>query len=238
MAISSFTYKPPTKIQLPAPPKNLYGVDDRPGLVQQSGLVKQYDALPGLYKPLRDASKASLNDALRDYGDFLQWEADDPNTPVDESLGFKTKDNFTPGRKYRDASLGVRWKHAARGALYSSFTDRDLGAEAARISSEAKQMVERYASDITDLDRREWNDANQITTQLTTSYGEDSKWLADRVPPKVGNVGSRPDGLFTWSEWLKDRTSKGIPRSALNPARFWDYIRKHGGYVPDKPGGL
>jgi hypothetical protein len=99
-------------------------------------------------------------------------------------------------------------------------------------------MAERYATDIADLDRRQTDDHNTLATNLTTMYGEDSQWLADKAPPKVANVGSRPDGLFTWGEWLKNRLGAGIPRAQLTPARFWDYIRKHGGYVPDKPGGL
>ncbi len=154
---------------------------------------------------------------------------DDPNTPEDESLGVQSNPNATPGRAYRDAFRRVKEGHAGRGTLYSSYADRDLGAEADRISAAAKNRVMQYAGQITESATAESRDRNEITTDLTKAYGEDSTWLADQVPPapkpKPGS-----GGIMTWKQWLAYH--KITKADAKTADRWRRYVVAHGGQLP------
>ena len=246
MAASSFyTYKPPALAALPAvPDAKLYNFENRPGAIPEAGLLRDYEALPALYSPTRKLVKAGFQEGLKGYGDYFKFAADDPNTPVDESLNVNYDENAVPGEHYRDAVRGVRNRNAGRGTLYSSYTDKDIGGEAERISAAMKKMAQQYASQMEGSVTAETKDRNDIISKLGQHYGEDSAWLADQVPPtpaapeapaapaavaKVANVGSRPDGLFTWKEWANRLIGAGEKPAAVTPARFWAYIAKHGG---------
>jgi hypothetical protein len=235
--MATWIYKPPAWAPLPAAPSNLYGFPTRPGITAENNLLRQIEALPSLYNPVRRASKAALSEALKPYGDMFTFAADDPSTPIDESLGVTYNEKAVPGPAYRDAVRRVKSRHASRGTLYSSYADRDLGAEASRISAHAKEIVQKYAAGMDDLARNEAATRNDLIEKLATLYGEDAKWIADQAPPapppaapkKLANHGSRPDGLFTWKEWVANRRAAGFKDKDLTPERFWSYIAKWGG---------
>lgn len=229
MATPFYTYKPPTQSALPPPPTGVYNLENRPGLAAENNTLREIDALPAVYAPLRTAAKASLQDSLKGFGNLFTFGHDDPSTPVDESLNVDYNEHAQPGEVYRSAFAGVKNRRAALGTLYSSYTDRDLVAESERLSAIAKQMVTQYAKNMGDLASREASDRNTLVSNLTNLYGADAQWLADQTPPRLGEAGSRPDGLFNWKEWVAYQRKRNRPAPEINPDNFWKYIAAHGG---------
>lgn len=220
-------YTPPSLTSLPSLPPvpgGDFGQSGRPNLADEADLQRQWDALDAIYNPNRQLAKENLKAALQPYGDM--WTFDD--TGAGEGLGVSYNPNGHPGQLYRDAYRGVKGAMAARGLISSSYADRSLGDEAAKISAQAQKMVNQYATNMNDSFTAELKDRNSIISQIMKDYGADSTWLADQVPP-APPIRPGQGGIMTWKEWLGYNHITNA--NAATADRWRKYVVAHGGVV-------
>lgn len=179
-ALPAFTLPPLASVPVPPMPAGDFGVAGRPNASAEAYAQGQLGILPTQYNPQRSLAKERAAAALTPLGGY-EFQKDDPATPQDESLNLVATGK--EGQAHRDAYRSVRGAQAARGALYSSFTDSAMGDAYTRISEAARGVVNQYADQLSQITQNQTQASNQITDNLVSLYGADAAWLRDNPPP-------------------------------------------------------
>ena len=143
-------------------------------------ITTSYDALPAKYAEMIKARGARTKLGLTGLGNYKT--GDNPNTPLVETDAI-----------YReDARLGDRETQAvkeadnaanARGMMFSSFRDKNVGDALGRLSREANQVLTQYADDLTKLEGDKEEEQKGLFNQLQTLYGEEVDYLKENPTP-------------------------------------------------------
>lgn len=251
-ALPAFTLPPLAQVPVPPMPPGDFGQAGRPNASAEAYAQGQLGVLPTTYNPQRSLAKERAAAALTPLGGY-EFQKDDPSTPQDESLNLVATGK--EGQAHRDAYRSVRGAQAARGALYSSFTDSAMGDAYTRISEAQRGIVNQYADQLSQINQNQNQAANQITDNLVSLYGSDAQWLRDNPPPPpppaaaapaatLGATGSskeNPTGtirpaakaaILSWPQWAAYQQKAKRPAAQINPANFWAYVVAHGGTKP------
>lgn len=220
---------PIPKVDVPAAPT--FNGPVNPGLASQ---IKTYEDrlrnINNVYNPLYAAAQAKFGAGITPYGSSSQ-----------------------PGQAYRDSLLNVKRQRAAAGSLYSSFTDRDMGAAIGRLNDQARAVYENYAADITSIGEKQRAETNDVSNTLASLFGQNADWITSNPPaaapvaeaappppvaaaPKVPvasphvSTTRRADGLFTqlgFNQWMKAHGRPVLSGTAGRDA-YWAYLIREG----------
>lgn len=139
--------------------------------------------LPAKFNPQFGQAKAQAKQGLAGLGGW-RFKQDDPNTAVDESRELEKDPNAGPGEREIQAVNAERYGANQSGMLHSSFAQKNIGLALQRLSQEAQQVVNQYASNLTSIATQWSTEQAQLTNDWIRSYGEDAKWLAQNPAPR------------------------------------------------------
>jgi len=154
--------------------------------------IRLVNAIPGKYEKLRDARKASAKLGLTGLGNYKT--GDDPNTPLVETDAIFREDKRI-GERETAAIKEADYAANARGMMFSSFRDRNVGAALGRLSREAAQVITQYAGDMGKLNDDQALEEGGLYDQLETLYGSEVDYLKENPerPPSVEPSPTAPD---------------------------------------------
>jgi len=138
--------------------------------------------LPGIYNPLLTAAKATAQGSLSGYGG-ITWLPDDPNTAQREDLAPSFNPNAKLGQKEKNAVDAQRWAANARGDMFSSFANKNIGSALVQLNEEKRNIINNFASSIASIMSQQALQATNIITDWTKLFGSDAMWLVENPPP-------------------------------------------------------
>ena len=142
----------------------------------------QISNLPGQFNPQLTQAQAQAKQGLAGLGGW-SFKQDDPSTPAREDLQLQHDPNAGPGEREIQGINAERFGANQAGMLHSSFAQKNIGNALQRMSLEAKQVVDQYSAQLTNV-ANQWSTAQQtLTNDWVNKYGEDSRWLAENPPP-------------------------------------------------------
>jgi hypothetical protein len=151
-----------------------------PGAASRAFLASQIGLLPERTATQMGIARNNAKDASRGFGG-INWRKDDPATPnVDESLMVDYQPDAM-GKNERSAVINARAAAASRGIISSSESDQMVGAGLQRVSEQARAVVNQYSGQISTIAAGADASAVAIIGQITTTYGQDAAWDAQRV---------------------------------------------------------
>lgn len=176
-AVTPPVYTPPTMPTLPT-------INDAraPNAAARAWIGQQLGQQPQMLAAQEQSIRNRAQQALAGYGGW-SFGKDDPNTPQDESLYLSFDANAGLGEREKAAVRGVRNQANSAGMLYSSFTNQNVGNAVQKLSLEAQQIANQYASDINAAQTSSYNNASQLIGQWTQLYGADAQYLTENPPP-------------------------------------------------------
>lgn len=157
------------------------------------GIQDQITNLPGQFNPLLTQAQSQAKQGLAGLGGW-RFKQDDPNTAAREDLELEKDPNAGPGEREIQAINSERFGANQAGMLHSSFAQKNIGNALQRLSLEARQVVDQYSAQLTNVANQWSTSQQQLTTDWVNKYGEDSRWLADNPPP------TPPDWTRSFSE--------------------------------------
>lgn len=180
------TYTPPAMPTLPA-------IDDSraPNAAARAWIGQQLGQQPQMLAAQEQSIRNRAQQALAGYGGW-SFAKDDPNTPQDESLNLSFDAGAGLGEREKVAVRGVRNQANASGMLYSSFTNQNIGNAVQKLSLEAQQIANQYASDLNAATNSSYNSASRLIGQWTQLYGTDAQYLTDNPPPAPDPLAGLP----------------------------------------------
>jgi hypothetical protein len=184
VAVTSMAFAPTIPLpKLPPPP---VGVQDPSTFFQKAMLQPYLDPTAAsfygnAYTPQYTAAQARAQAGLAGLGGFT-WGVDDPNTPQNEALNLTYNDQAPLGQRQIDAVQAEQGNANARGILYSSFANRNIGAALGRLTEQGRAVVNQYASDIANIGTAESTQGFNLYTQLAGLYGQDALYAAQNPP--------------------------------------------------------
>lgn len=194
---------------LPAP---LPGGQQRINAGAEQNVIDQFGKLDDKYKFDRIQESADLKAALTG----LNYKfTDNPDGTV------KAEATNKLGTVQRQEVQGQKNQGAARGTLYSSFTDQAIGDALTRINTAAANAIRQYGSRIKHINDNYIGEANSLSSRLSELVTDDARFaLESFVPPALPEpspsrhwVGTVKPNLQT----LADRW--GIPADQLRITR-------------------
>lgn len=178
--------------QIPSLPQ-LPQLDDAraPNAVSRQLLANQLGQIPQLGNARLTNIRAGAQQALAGYGGW-KFREDDPSTAEREDMLVEFDAGMGLGEREKQAVRGVRAAMNARGALYSSETNQNIGQAVQRLQDEARAIVNQYAAAVNDELTNQANQASQITAQWAQLYGQDALYLAENPPPPPDPLAGLP----------------------------------------------
>lgn len=152
-----------------------------PNRYQRGALTEQFGKLPEKYNPQLTAAQGQASAALAGFGGW-SFQKDDPATPEREDLLLNFDPNARLGQREKGAVREVKNAANAQGMLNSSFANQNIGAALQRMSVEAQQIANQYASDINGIYSAWSGEAFDISRELTSLYGDDALWFSQNPP--------------------------------------------------------
>lgn len=168
----------PSKIQIPESVKQR-GM--RAGTQSQiDQIIRSINAIPNKYTELRKARKSNATLGLTGLGNYRI--GDNPNTPEVETDAIYRADSRI-GERETAAVKEADNAANARGMMFSSFRDKNVGAALGRLSREANQVITQYADAMGKLNDDQQNEETGLYGQLETLYGQEVDYLKENPPP-------------------------------------------------------
>jgi hypothetical protein len=229
-----FTIPPLSSVPVPPMPAGDFGAAGRPNATSEANQQAHLTALPSIYDPQRQQQKQNAQLALTPYGGY-EFQKDDPSTPQDESLNLVATGK--EGQLNRDAQRQVKGAQAARGELYSSFTDTAIGDAYTRLSESARGIVNQYAGNLASINQNQNAAASGYTDNLISMYGTDAQWLRDQPPVTPAAVPTAPPAaaaptaahstapIMTKQQWIMYHSKNSITPTGT----YAQYYAAHGG---------
>lgn len=226
--LPAFTLPPLTSVPVPPMPPGDFGAAGRPNATSEAFTQSTIGNLPNIYNPQRAQQKERARLALTPYGGY-EFQQDDPSTPQDESLNLVATGK--EGQAHRDANRQVKGAQAARGELYSSFTDTAMGDAYTRISEAARGIVNQYADNLAAINKNQESDYTSNTNNLISMYGSDAQWLRDQPPvtpaavpaaAAAPAVAHKPPPM-TKAQWIHYHSANSITPTGT----YAQYVAKH-----------
>jgi hypothetical protein len=143
-------------------------------------ITRSYDAIPAKYRELIKSRGASAKLGLVGLGNYKT--GDNPNTPEVETDAIYREDTRL-GDRETQAVKGADNAANARGMMFSSFRDKNVGDALGRLSREANQVLTQYATDLGKLEDDKRGEQQGLYNALETLYGEEVDYLKDNPPP-------------------------------------------------------
>lgn len=158
-------------------------------------------------------ARNNARDMLRGYGG-VSFRNDDPSTPdVDESLMADYQPDKV-GTRERQAVLAARAQANARGMMNSGFGDQMIGSALQRVSEDARQIVNQYATQINQISREYFHPVHgevaQTLGQIETLYGADARWALEQE-------GLKPASTETPTTYPMPAVIPGSPGGTVDP---------------------
>lgn len=225
---------------------------------RESELFERGEGIRRMFDPRRAALRGNLAERLAGFGGY-RFRTDDPATPDDESL-LPEYDADLAGRGPREAQAArtVREAYAARGALHSSFAQREEARVLGELARQARAAVGEYQTGLTGLAGEEEQAGTGVYGDLASLYGQAGRHALDNppvapapvapapvappaprpvqafVPSQANNYGANTP-VATYKEWLAALVQKP---SATMANRWRVYVRQMGGTPPvPRPSG-
>lgn len=172
-------------------------------------ITRSYNALPAKYEQLIKSRGASTKLGLTGLGNYKT--GDNPNTPEVETDAIYREDTRL-GDRETQAVKGADNAANARGMMFSSFRDKNVGDALGRLSREANQVLTQYATDLKKLEGDKLGEQEGLYNALETLYGDEADYLKENPPPppetpettQPAPAGSTPAGIvrdgesFVW----------------------------------------
>jgi hypothetical protein len=153
-----------------------------PNAASRQWLISQLPSFAQQNQAALTGIQSGAKMGLAGYGGY-SFAKDNPNTPQREDLTVAFNPNAGPGQREKQAFQGVRNSANAQGTLYSSFTNQNIASAAQRLSLEAQQIVNQYASSINQQQTAYANQVAGVIGQWVGLYGQDAQYLAENPPP-------------------------------------------------------
>jgi hypothetical protein len=161
-------------IAIPALP-SMPSIDDAraPNAAGRTWIGQQLGSLPSRYTPIIDQARTTARANLAGYGGVTI--ADDNTVTFDP--------NARLGQREKQAVQGEENAANARGLLFSSFANQNIGNALLRMNEEKRAIVNQFAASINNALMGQANDATSLVTEWVRLYGEDSRYLLENPPP-------------------------------------------------------
>lgn len=143
-------------------------------------ITRSFDAIPAKYQKLIEARGASTKLGLTGLGNYVT--GDNPNTPEIETDAIYRADSRM-GERETAAVKNADSAANARGMLFSSFRDKNVGDALGRLSREANQVLTQYATDLKTLEGEKQGEQKGMYEALETLYGDEVDYLKENPPP-------------------------------------------------------
>ena len=143
-------------------------------------ITTSFDALPAKYEQLIKARGARTKLGLTGLGNYKT--GDNPNTPLVETDAIYREDTRLGDRETQAVKEADNAANA-RGMMFSSFRDKNVGDALGRLSREANQVLTQYADDLTKLEGDKEEEQRGLFNQLQTLYGEEVDYLKENPTP-------------------------------------------------------
>jgi len=143
-------------------------------------ITRSYNALPAKYEQLIKSRGASTKLGLTGLGNYKT--GDNPNTPEVETDAIYREDTRL-GDRETEAVKGADNAANARGMMFSSFRDKNVGDALGRLSREANQVLTQYATDLKKLEGDKLGEQEGLYNALETLYGDEADYLKENPPP-------------------------------------------------------
>ena len=153
-----------------------------PGYLQRQMLSQQLGQLPAQQNAALTGLQAQAKQALAGYGGY-QFQSDDPNTPQREDLLLNYNAAKGMGEREKVAYRQQRDMANAQGVGESGIANQNIASAIQRVSLEAQQIVNQYATAINQTATQYANQAAGIASEWAGLYGSDSAWLVQNAPP-------------------------------------------------------
>lgn len=161
-------------IAIPSLPQ-MPSIDDAraPNAAGRTWIGQQLGALPGRYTPIIDQARVNARASLAGYGGVTI--SDDNRVTFDP--------NARLGQKEKQAVQGEENAANARGLLFSSFANQNIGAALVRMNEEKRAIVNQFAASINNTLMGQASEAGSLVGDWVRMYGEDSRYLLENPPP-------------------------------------------------------
>lgn len=174
-AVPSFTPVP-----RPAVPGGLPDGSARINAGQEQNIFDTWDTIEQRARSERVQQGVDLKEALAGLN-FKFGDKSDGTLDVQQTN--------TPGIKQRQAVQSEKNQGAARGQLYSSFTDQAIGDALTRISTASSNALRQYGRNIKAINDNSIAEQASLSARLADLISDDARWAIQNPP--VGNV---PEG--------------------------------------------
>jgi hypothetical protein len=164
----------PVGITMPSLPQ-LPSIDDAraPNAAGRTWIGQQLSVLPGRYQPVIDQARLNAQHNLAGYGGV--------------TIGDDNRATFDPnaklGQREKQAVQGEENAANARGLLFSSFANQNIGAALVRMNEEKRAIVNQFAAQINNTLMSQASEATSLVSDWVRLYGEDSRYLLENPPP-------------------------------------------------------
>jgi hypothetical protein len=193
-------------IAIPSLP-SMPSIDDAraPNAAGRTWLGQQLSALPGRYTPIIDQARVNARANLAGYGGVSI--SDDNRVTFDP--------NAKLGQREKQAVQGEENAANARGLLFSSFANQNIGAALVRMNEEKRAIVNQFAAQINNTLMTQASEATSLVSDWVRMYGEDSRYLLENPPPAPP-----PPPELDPSQWRSPEMHPGNPDGLafVNPA--------------------
>jgi hypothetical protein len=161
-------------IAIPSLP-SMPSIDDAraPNAAGRTWIGQQLGALPGRYTPIIDQARVNARANLAGYGGVSI--SDDNRVTFDP--------NAKLGQREKQAVQGEENAANARGLLFSSFANQNIGAALVRMNEEKRAIVNQFAASINNTLMTQASEATNLVSDWVRMYGEDSRYLLENPPP-------------------------------------------------------
>jgi hypothetical protein len=161
-------------IAIPSLP-SMPSIDDAraPNAAGRTWVGQQLGALPGRYTPIIDQARVNARANLAGYGGVSI--SDDNRVTFDP--------NAKLGQREKQAVQGEENAANARGLLFSSFANQNIGAALVRMNEEKRAIVNQFAAQINNTLMTQASEATSLVSDWVRMYGEDSRYLLENPPP-------------------------------------------------------
>lgn len=143
-------------------------------------ITRSYDALPAKYRDLIKSRGASAKLGLTGLGNYKT--GDNPNTPEVETDAIYREDTRLGDRETQAVKEADNSANA-RGMMFSSFRDKNVGDALGRLSREANQVLTQYATDLKKLEGDKLGEQEGLYNALEALYGDEADYLKENPPP-------------------------------------------------------
>jgi hypothetical protein len=161
-------------IAIPSLP-SMPSIDDAraPNAAGRTWLGQQLGSLPSRYTPIIDQARITARSNLAGYGGVTIGD--------DNTVTFDP--NAKLGQREKQAVQGEENAANARGLLFSSFANQNIGAALVRMNEEKRAIVNQFAAQINNTLMTQASEATNLVTEWVRMYGEDSRYLLENPPP-------------------------------------------------------